>query len=451
MRFDSQAVHGGRGPRSSGSVHDDYIPHVPPIDLSSTYGFTDVAQAEASLDALAAGEASAPNPVYSRLGNPTVSGFERALAVLEQTEAAVAFSSGMAAITAVILGSISEAATAGLTGGHVVALRPIYGGTDHLLESGLLGTRITWTDEAGLADAVRHDTALVLVETPANPTLEMVDIATVVATVRAAERGRSIPVAVDSTFATPVLQTPSELGADLVIHSATKFLGGHGDVLGGVVATSEAWARVLRRIRIATGGVLHPLAGYLLHRGLQTLPLRVRAQQESARILAARLAEHPRVSITHYPGLSDRPRDLRLLRTQQRGPGTMISFRVGGGMERARHVLEAVRLITPAVSLGSTDSLMQAPALLTHRAVTEEARAASGVADDLLRLSVGLEDVEDLWDDLEQALHRATPVRSGRPAEAAYPRSAPAFPLSTTNVARVEMGAPGRSTNGTTR
>jgi len=356
------------------------------------------------MDDLLEGAFQASNPVYARLHNPTVAGFEVALAELEGAEASVAFATGMAAITATIMAAMAPGE--GVRRSHVVGVRPLYGGTDHLLTSGMLGTDVSWVPADAVGEAIRSDTGLVLLETPANPTLSLVDIRDVVEQTRTAagRLGRRVPVAVDSTFATPILQTPLALGADLVVHSATKFLGGHGDAMGGVVATSERWAQTLRQIRMITGGILHPLGGYLLHRGLQTLPVRVRAQQETARELARRLADHPSVRSVHFPGLGGDARERRLLATQQKGPGSVLSFRVRGGPEAAAAVVDSVRLITPAVSLGSVDTLIQAPALLTHRVVDAEDRAASGVADDLVRLSVGLEHVEDLWDDLDQAL-----------------------------------------------
>jgi methionine-gamma-lyase len=406
MRFETKAVRSGR----SRPCHDDHVEvgsaHVPGIDLSTTYGFSTSNAAADSMDALMEGDFGAPNPVYARLHNPTVAGFEAALADLEHAEGAVAFATGMAATAAIL-----TAATTAMTGAeqaarHIVAIRPIYGGTDHLFVSGLLGTEVTFASAENVGDAIRPDTGLVFVETPANPTLALVDLRDVVAQVRAVEgvQSREIPVAVDSTFATPVLQNPLTLGADLVVHSATKFLGGHGDVMGGVVATSDAWARRLRQVRMVTGGILHPLAGYLLHRGLQTLPLRVRAQQESARILAERLAGHPAVRQVFFPGLSGDADERRLLATQQSGPGSVLSFCVWGGPESARQVVESLELITRAVSLGSVDTLIQVPAQLTHRIVDASDREESGVSDDLLRLSVGLEAVEDLWEDLDRAL-----------------------------------------------
>jgi len=419
MRLDTQAVRWGRG---SGPPTDDGevgTPHVPGIDLSTTYGFQTSDAVAESMDALLEGDAWAPNPVYARLHNPTVAGFESALAKLEGAEAAVAFSSGMAATSALLM--VAAAPAEGVRLPHVVAIRPVYGGTDHLLTSGMLGTEVTWTAPERVAEAVRPDTGLILLETPANPTLSMVDIRGVVEQVREAmvATGRAIPVAVDSTFATPILQNPISLGADFAVHSATKFIGGHGDAMGGVVATSEAWAKRLRQVRMMTGGVLHPLAAYLLHRGLQTLPVRVRAQQASAVVLAGRLTRHPAIRSVHFPGISGDSTELRLLRSQQRGPGSVLSFRVCGGVAAARRVLEALELITRAVSLGSVDTLIQAPAHLTHRVVDARARSESGLPDDLLRLSVGLEAVDDLWEDLDRALReaeRALPREAVRPA-----------------------------------
>ena len=205
---------------------------------------------------------------------------------------------------------------------------------------------------------------------------------------------------------TPVLQRPLELGAALVLHSATKFLGGHGDVIAGVVATSDAWAVRLRKVRVATGALLHPMAAFLLHRGLPTLPLRVRAAQDGARMIAERLVRHPCVARVHYPGLPGAD-PTGLLGRQMAGPGSVLAFEVTGGFEAARAVLASVRIVASAVSLGATDTLIQHPAGLTHRCMTENAKASSGISDSLLRLSVGLEDPEDLWRDLAQALEAA--------------------------------------------
>jgi methionine-gamma-lyase len=408
---DTRAVHAGRADLAELGVH------ALPLDFSTTYPMHDQVAAGSALGAFADGAATAATPVYQRLYNPTTARFEQALAELEGTEAAVSFASGMAAITAVL-----QAACLMTERRHVVAVRPLYGGTDHLLSIGLLGLSVTWVEQDEVARAIRPDTGLVVVETPGNPTLNLVDIATVVI------QAGDVPVLVDNTFATPVLQNPARLGAAYVVHSGTKYLGGHGDVLGGVVACAERRAGALRQVRILTGAVLHPLAGYLLHRGLATLPLRVRAAQATAATLAVRLAVHRGISKVHYPGLpGNDPRGL--IGRQMRGPGAMIAFETTGD---AAAVVAALRLITPAVSLGSVDSLIEHPALLTHRLVDAEGKETGGITPNLLRMSVGLEDPEDLWADLDQALTAATratvTAAAAAPAALSVPVPVPAAP-----------------------
>ena len=389
MRFssdsiDTLATHAGRDGFAALGVH------APPIDLSSTYPFPDLDQATGAFDAFAAGAATAATPIYGRLHNPTVARFEEALAALEAAEQAVAFGSGMAAITAVLLAASTH-------GRHMIAVRPLYGGTDHLLASGLLGLEVSFVQSHEVAAALRPDTALVLIETPGNPTLSLVDIEHIV------RQAGTVPVAVDSTFATPVLQRPLAHGATYSIHSATKFLSGHGDVIAGVVACGATAAAGLRQLRILTGALLHPWAAYLLHRSLPTLPLRVRRAQASAGLVAAQLAAHPGVRRVLYPGLPGGD-PLGLVGRQMSGPGAMLAFEVEGGAAAARLVMQNLRLATPAVSLGSTDTLIEHPAGLTHRLVDPAALAAEGITPGLLRLSVGLEDPADIWRDLETAL-----------------------------------------------
>jgi methionine-gamma-lyase len=387
MSLETQAVHAGRE-----VLHEQGI-HAMPIDLSSTYPLHNLEEGGQSLEAMAMGGLPMGSPVYARLYNPTVARYEQALAQLEGAEECVAFGSGMAAVTASLMAAKTR-------GNHIVAVRPLYGGTDHLLASGMLGLEVTWAEADGIAAALRPDTAMVIVETPANPTLVLLDLEDVV------RQAGKVPVLVDNTFATPILQNPIKQGVTLVLHSATKFLGGHGDVLAGLVATNQDWATELRKVRVITGNVLHPLAAYLLHRGLPTLPLRVRAQQEGAKVLAERLAKHPAVSAVHFPGLPGQdPKGL--LGRQMQGPGSLMAFELVGGFEAAAVVMAEVKLMTPAVSLGGVDSLIQHPAALTHRVVNAEAREHSGVSQSLMRLSVGLEGPEDLWADLEQALVKA--------------------------------------------
>lgn len=382
FQSETVAVHAGRQDLTELGVH------ALPIDLSTTNPLPDVELGGESYEAMATGgrPPEGGSMVYARLWNPTVGRFEDALAEMEHAEAAVAFSSGMAAMTAVIL-----AHTSAVGKKHVVAVRPLYGGTDHLLGSGLLGTEVTYCHASEVGVSIRDDTGLVIVETPANPTLELVDIAAVVAA------AGDVPVVVDNTFATPILQNPLDHGATMSLHSATKYLGGHGDVIAGVVACSEETAEALRRVRAVTGGVLHPLGAYLLHRGLTTLPVRMMQQQENARQIVQWLIDQPEVEEVFFPGLDGDPDGI--LERQMRGTGAMVSMRVRGGYAAASAVASAVQLFTHAVSLGGVDSLIQHPAALTHRPVPADARPAA----DVLRLSIGLEAASDLIADLSQA------------------------------------------------
>jgi methionine-gamma-lyase len=388
-RLETRAVHAGMaGLRESGA-------HVPPIDFSTTYPLPDVDSGGLAYEELATGHDLAPgrSAVYQRLWQPGVARFEDALADLEATEGAVAFASGMAALTACLIASV----TAGKP--HIVAVRPLYGGTDHVLESGLLGTTVTWASADGVAEAIRPETGLVIVETPANPTLELIDLAQIVAA------AGDVPVLVDNTFATPVLQQPARHGATLVLHSATKYLGGHGDVMGGVVATNAEWVKRLRQVRALTGGLLHPMAAYLLHRGLRTLPLRVHAQQQTAQVLAERISAHHAVARVFYPGLPGQdPKGL--LGRQLRGAGSIIAIELAGGYDAAARFTESCELIEHAVSLGGIDSLVQHPASLTHRPVAGPAKPGAGI----VRLSIGLEHVDDLTHDVLIALAAADAV-----------------------------------------
>ena len=378
--IDTLAVHAGR---------DDLVTlgiHALPIDLSTTNPLPDVEHGGDSYESMATGGHPDPSGgfVYQRLWNPTVARFEQAFAALEHGEAAVAFGSGMAAMAAAILAMAADGKR------HVVAVRPLYGGTDHLLGTGLLGTDVMYAEPDGVAAAMRPDTGLVVIESPANPTLELVDIRAV------ADAAGDVPLLVDNTFATPVLQNPLDLGAAMSLHSATKYIGGHGDVIGGVIACSEEIATKLRSTRAITGALMHPLGAYLCHRGLQTLPLRIRAQQEGAIELADWLETQPAVKAVHFPGRGALASPL--VGTQMRGPGAMIAIELES-YAAASAVASAVKLFTHAVSLGGVDSLIQHPAALTHRPVPAEARPAANV----LRISVGLESIEDLKADLSQA------------------------------------------------
>ncbi|MGO4493233.1 PLP-dependent aspartate aminotransferase family protein [Arthrobacter sp. 2YAF22_2] len=379
---DSLAVHAGRNDLTELGVH------AVPIDLSTTAPLPSVHDGGLAYEQMATGgpHLEGQSTVYQRLWNPTVARFEEGAALLEGTSEAVAFATGMAALSAVLL------AVVGAGKRHVVAVRPLYGGSDHLLASGALGTEVTFTSPEGIRAALRPDTGLVILETPANPSLELVDIAA------AAAAADGVPLLVDNTFATPVLQQPYRHGAALVLHSATKFFGGHGDAMGGVVAASPEWAVRLRQIRAITGGILTPWPAYLLHRGIATLPVRVRAQQAGAEKVAAALAGHELIRRVYYPGLPEcDPRGL--IGTQMAGPGSLLAFELASA-EHAERVPAAVGMITHAVSLGGVDTLIQHPAGLTHRPVAAEAKPHAA----LLRVSVGLEDPADIVADLVQAL-----------------------------------------------
>jgi methionine-gamma-lyase len=394
LSFASTAVHAGRTDLAELGVH------AVPIDLSTTAPLTSVTEGRDTLDLLATGQPLPPgmSTIYRRAWNSTTARFEDAVAALEGHDPGgtplavegIAFASGMAATTAVILSRVA----AGLP--HVLAVRPLYGGTDALLASGLLGTSVSFVDPADIASARTESTGLIIVETPSNPTLELRDIRAMV------QQAGDVPVMVDNTFATPVLQQPLRLGAAYSVHSATKYLGGHGDAMGGIVVTSSERAQTIRPIRTITGGVLDPWSAYLLHRGLATLPIRVRAQQESASSIAAWLVEQAGIARVFYPGLPGAD-PTGLLGTQMSGPGAMVAFEVDGGFPKAERVCAGLRLITHAVSLGGVDTLIEHPASLTHRIVAEDAQPGAGI----LRLSIGLESIDDIVNDLDSALRES--------------------------------------------
>ena len=294
--LNTTAVHAGRDDLTELGVH------ALPIDFSTTNPLPSVEGGGDAYENLATGGTPSPGHrthVYRRLWNPTVGRFESAMACFEPRTAtgdstqAVAFATGMAAVTAVVLSRVKAGKP------HVVGIRPLYGGTDHLLEHGLLGTHVTYTDLHGLSAAITEHTGLIVLESPGNPTLELVDIAAV------ARAAGDVPVMVDNTFASSILQHPLELGATFSMHSATKYIGGHGDAMGGVIITSAEYASALRSVRAITGGLLDPMSAYLLHRGLPTMPIRVREQQAHAMGLASWLREQSAVSRVFYPGLGE--------------------------------------------------------------------------------------------------------------------------------------------------
>lgn len=391
LSLPSVAVHAGRTDLRDLGVH------AVPIDLSTTAPLPDVTEARGILDGLIEGRPlpTGASTIYRRAWNPTVARFEEAVAALEGyvpdgpclAVEGVAFASGMAATHAVILSRVAAGKP------HVIAVRPLYGGTDAILESGILGTTVTYAEPDDIARHITDQTGLVVLETPSNPTLELRDIADI------ARQAGDVPVMIDNTFASPVLQQPLRHGAAYSVHSATKYLGGHGDAMGGVVVASPELAQALRPIRTITGGVMDPFTAYLMLRGIGTLPIRMRAQQESAGVIARWLIAQPQVSRVFYPGLPGAD-PTGLIGRQMSGPGAMLAFEMAGGFGAAEKACSALRLITHAVSLGGIDTLIEHPASLTHRVVNESAQPHVSV----LRISVGLEDPADLIADLAQAL-----------------------------------------------
>ena len=337
--------------------------------------------------------------IYTRLGNPTIRYLEEKVALLENAEDGVAFSSGMAAITGALFAFVKA-------GEHIVASDPIYGGTFGLLKMlrEQFGIEVTYIKADRVPEELprhlRPTTRLVFIETPANPTLDIVDIR---ATVEVAH-SHGLPVAVDNTFASPVLQRPIELGADLVIHSMTKYLNGHGDVVAGMVVGKKADMERVRAWRNEMGANLGPFEAWLILRGIKTLALRVRKHSENALKVAQFLHDHPAVARVYYPGLPDHKGHAIARAQMQGGFSGMVSFVLKGGLEAGKKLLTLVRIPALAVSLGDTDSLIEHPASMTHSSYSPEELKEAGIDEGLVRLSVGLEDPEDLIADLKQAL-----------------------------------------------
>ncbi len=377
MRFDTRLIHDRQPPDPlTGAVNV-------PIYLSSTF------------------RQSAPNRhqgyVYSRSGNPTRAVLESAIGSLESGAGGLAFSSGMGALATLL--------SAFPTGNRIVSVDDLYGGTWRLFEHhrrqfGLRIDYLDMTDETGLRAALREPTDLVYVESPTNPLLRLVDLRGVAAL---AHRART-RLAVDNTFATPALQRPLEFGADIVLHSTTKYLGGHSDIVGGALAFRDA--KDLERfawLQNAIGAVPSPFDCYLVLRGLRTLGVRMRAHGESARAVAEVLEVHPKVRAVHYPGLASHPQHA-LAERQMSGFGGMVRVDLSGGKKSALRFLRQLKIFTLAESLGGVESLVDHPATMTHASVPRKEREAHGVTDGLVRLSCGIEDPADLADDVRAAL-----------------------------------------------
>ena len=379
LGFATRCIHAGQSPDpSTGAV-------MPPIYTTSTY-----AQSSPGVH---------KGYDYSRTANPTRGAWERCIADLESGVRGFAFASGMAA-TSTLLELLDS-------GSHTVAMDDLYGGTFRLFErvrkrsAGLEITFANLTDPKVLETAVRPNTKMIWIETPTNPTLRLVDIAQVTEFARK----RGILTVVDNTFASPWVQRPIELGADIVMHSATKYLNGHSDMVGGVaVAANEELADKIGFLQNAVGAISGPFDSFLALRGLKTLALRMRQSSESALEIAAWLEKNKRVARVLYPGLPSHPQHALAKRQMQNGFSGIVTFFVQGGLNEAKHFLERCRLFTIAESLGGVESLVDHPGLMTHASIPPDKRKELGIDDSLIRLSVGIEDTKDLLADLEQAL-----------------------------------------------
>ncbi|MEW5981716.1 MAG: aminotransferase class I/II-fold pyridoxal phosphate-dependent enzyme [Acidobacteriota bacterium] len=385
LEFDSKLIHAGAHKDVFGSA-------TVPIYQTSTFAFD---SAQNGADRFA-GDSS--GYIYTRLGNPTIAALERCVADLEGGFGAVATSSGMGAVSTVYMALLDQ-------GSHIVGTAAVYGPSRVLAEKTLsrFGVTSSWVDSSdpdNIRRAIRPNTRMVYVESPSNPTQQVTDLAAAAAV--AHEHGAVLVV--DNTFASPYLQRPLDFGADIVLHSVTKFLNGHADVVGGIiVAKHETHYRVLRPHMIALGCNMDPHQAYLVIRGIKTLGVRMERAQANAGVIARWLERHPKVEWVRYVGLESHPQH-ELAKKQMKGPGAMIAFELKGGIEAGRAVMDNVKLATLAVSLGGVESLIEHPASMTHASVSREHREEAGITDGLVRYAVGIEDVNDLIADLDQAL-----------------------------------------------
>ncbi len=385
LGVNSRLVHGGHHADPTGAVNV-------PIYQSSTFAFRDADHGAA----LFAGREK--GFIYTRIGNPTVSAFEEAVASIENGLGGVATSSGMGAVNTVYLGFLDQ-------GSHLAGTASVYGPSRVIVEKhySRFGVSSSWVDTSDLANlkaVMRPNTRLVYVESPSNPAMQVTDIA------GAAEiaHAHGCLLAVDNTFASPYLQRPLDLGADIVLHSITKFINGHADVVGGVIVAKDP--AVLARLRdamVMTGCNMDPHQAWLVLRGLKTLGLRVERAQQNAMAIARWLEAHPKVASVRYVGLPSHPQH-EICKRQMSGFGSMIAFELKGGFEAGKRLMNSVKLATLAVSLGGVETLIEHPASMTHASMGKEARDEAGFTDGLVRYSVGIEDVDDLIADLEQAL-----------------------------------------------
>lgn len=387
----TEAVHAGD------DKHKPYNAVPVPVVQTATYTFTDTAEIEAYTTGR---HANPDRGEYIRYGNPTVRAVESRLAALEGTEDAALFASGMAAVTTALFALVKS-------GQHIVLFQDCYRRTlefvkEVLARFGVAHTLLPAGDVAALADALRPETRLVVSESPTNPYLSCIDLERVGAACRTR---RTVKSMIDATLATPVNCRPAAFGIDLVVHSATKYLSGHNDVMAGVICGPAGLVSMIRDLRGVLGGMCDPHAAFLVGRGLKTLALRLEKQNATALAVAERLEKHPRVERVFYPGLTSHSTHA-VARAQMQGFGGVVSFIVKGGLGAASRVVDATKLARIAVSFGGVETLIEQPAVMSYYEMSSEQRAAIGIADGLIRLSVGIEDAGDIIADLEGALSR---------------------------------------------
>jgi methionine-gamma-lyase len=384
----SKAIHVGEAPDPV------YGAVAAPIYQTSTFAFDTPEQGAARF------AGTEPGYIYTRLGNPTIDRLHQKVSALEGGVGALATASGMAAVSTLYFSYLSA-------GDHIVGTSSLYGPSRIIMEKEFyrFGVSSTWVDTGNLDEvheALRPETRMIYVETPANPTMRLTDLPAISGICK----DRDILLAVDNTFATPVLQRPLELGADISLHSVTKFINGHADVVGGLLVfeDKDLMTRAVKPWQML-GGTMDPHQAWLVLRGAKTLKMRVETAQANAQRIARVLETHPKVDWVLYPGLESHPQ-YELARRQMDGPGALISFGVSGGFDAGKKVLQAVKLCTLAVSLGGIETLIQHPASMTHAGMGPEALQQAEIGEELIRLSVGCEDCDDLMSDLDQALNR---------------------------------------------
>ncbi len=375
----------------AGQERSQFGEHAEALYLTSSFVFDSAAQAAARFSGAEEGN------VYSRFSNPTVSIFQERLAALEGAQGCIATASGMSAIFSTVMALLKA-------GDHIIASRGIFGATQQLFGNifarfGVETSFVETTNVDAYRAALQPNTKLVFIETPSNPLTEVVDIAAVAAV---AHQGGAL-LAVDNCFCTPILQRPLELGADLVIHSATKYLDGQGRVLSGAICGAKALTDEVFKFLRTAGPTLSPFNAWVLLKGLETLKIRMEAQSASALELARRLEAHPKVARVFYPGLASHPQHALAMRQQKSG-GAIVSFEVEGAREEAWRVVDSCRLLSITANLGDTKTTITHPASTTHGRISAEARAAAGIGEGLLRIAVGLESVDDIEADLKNGL-----------------------------------------------